>query len=1589
MRGSDEAARSRWGPRALLAAILVFAAVVRLWNVAWDQNHSFHPDERAVAFAVQRLSLWPPRLDPEFFAYGSLPIYLVKLTTSLLSVVNPEASGYGSVILTGRRLSAVFGTLTVLLIIILGTRLYDRSVGLLAGFLLAACVLHIQNSRFLAVDVLLTMFVLLALMQLIKASQNGRIRDFMLAGACIGLAIATKFSAMPLFLPLFVAGVARSASERRFLSVAGRLLVAVLTAFAAFAVAEPYALIGFDRFRHDILEQGSMVCHAGDFPYTTQYMHTPRYLYNLEQLVLWGMAPALGLIAIWATVARVGTSVLERRWEELILLSWVVPTFLVTGAFEVKLPRYLLPLYPMMILWASDWLLSGYRAGSRVSRIALPVVVSCTLAAAFAFWSVSTRPHTVVTASEWVYRFIPSGSRLLSQHWDEGFPLPLPGQSPDRYKVVPFGYYDRPDSPAKIRNLAHELETADFIVFQTKRLYGAVTRAPERYPLTCHYFYQLFAGDLGYTLVHEVAARPSLLGIEIPDELGDETLTVYDHPKVVIFKNTGRLNAATLADKILRKIPPSKPLSRDDLLLARPAGKEGGFSSSEASPIESSIHAFILFALLVEVLGLAIHPILAFWLEGVATYALSKVLGVFVFAYASWALVSLGLVPFTRGTLTLVSGVFVLVGVLTWRRRGVAVVRLPELLRIEVVFWGVFALFLIVRLYNPAVHWGEKPMDFSFLNAITRTVSLPPPEPWFSGSPLSYTYFGYFLVAALGKTLHLKTALTFNLGIALFAALTAAAAFAVGAVIGRKRHVGALAAGFVTVLGNLASVPELLARRTVDFHYFWATSRVIPETVNEFPSWSFLFADLHSHVMVMPVSLCFAALSVLWVRSTIVALRTPRPPGHCAALLFFLSFLLGTIAVTSAWSTPIALGLFVFLLATTWIVDGDHYGWSSFIRGSFTRVAMPAIAVAGGAFFLYRPFWANFVPPERNIGWERVGHVLPHHFLTIFGFFLFVLVPFLYVLWMRTLRNRETGWTCWRSGMLVLGVAAPLAALRVSTLRFLVVLFLLALWILLSRRIDRRWRMPIAFAAFSFAVIAGTELVYVWDRMNTIFKFYLEAWLLLATASAAVVPALWTGALCLSRLRILWQVGLVVLAVVGLFTTGSGAYAVIHTHRVNTPMPTLDGMAYLTLQAPDELAAFDWLNRHIRGIPVLLEAHGEFYQDFTRVSMNTGLPTVLGWAYHVYQRSHTWADINQRKADIAAAYTCDNSTRVAEILRRYHVALVFVGALERRTYAGANLDRFLKWSDLLTPVYRNPKVTIFAVNGQFAGTMPVTTIEEIPTVGREEVRPPGAPGRLDQPRGVSVSPDGSVCVADFGNHRVQVFAPDLRFLRGWGSLGDQPGQFRQPGAVAVGPHGEIYVADTWNHRVQMFSKEGILSREWTSSFFGPRGIAVDRKGRVFVADTGNSRVVRFSADGKKEIEWGGQGSGPAQLQEPVGLTVDGSGTVYVADNGNGRLQIFSSEGVVTGRFPVPGWQGKVFSEPHVAIDGKGTIWVTVPSAKEVRAYDASGRLLRTLTGRHIPGVVFDTPMGIAYSASRRELVVSDLEHRIVRVPLGE
>src|SRR4029079_17320333 len=199
-----------------------------------------------------------------------------------------------------------------------------------------------------------------------------------------------------------------------------------------------------------------------------------------------------------------------------------------------------------------------------------------------------------------------------------------------------------------------------------------------------------------------------------------------------------------------------------------------------------------------------------------------------------------------------------------------------------------------------------------------------------------------------------------------------------------------------------------------------------------------------------------------------------------------------------------------------------------------------------------------------------------------------------------------------------------------------------------------------------FVLVLFAQRFYIYDRMNTFFKLYLEAWILFAVATAALVfGAGRRGAI--GRWALPARAGVAILAAAALFTSATAGRAAVSRHFAPYLGPSLDGLRYLEKQRPGEYRAVISLRQHVRGTPTILEAQGPSYQDFGRISMLTGLPTVLGWEYHVQQRGNSPDEINKRRDAVKAIYSNPKAEAIDGLLRKYHVGYVYVGWLERKT----------------------------------------------------------------------------------------------------------------------------------------------------------------------------------------------------------------------------------------------------------------------------------------------------------------------------------
>ncbi len=579
----------RWRPLALLSIVLL-GLLLRLYGLNWDSGNSFQPDERQIMFHVTVLS-WPKSmaqfldpvnspLNPHFFAYGSFPFYLLASLGYVLVRIFPGLNTFTNLTLVGRVLSALFDSGTVLFTGLLALKLtkdsspgrrFAWSIALIASALVAFTPMQLQLSHFYAVDTMLLFFVVLTIYACVNLIDTEHpIRWALLVGLGYGLALGTKFSAAPLAAPLFVAVLLRWRKQDFFTSLTS-LLIAGFSTIIIFLIADPYALLDMSNFIQQVSDQGSLARGTLDLPYVRQFAGTIPYLYEAQNMLLWGMGLMLGLAAcagiIWAIV-----QLWRRKASEfagwLVVLCWILVYGGITGSFFVKFMRYMLPVYPFLTLLAAVALASFVRYtrehNAQVSEQSVPrksvtreralyiasvsaivLVLAGTLFQGLALLNVYSQPNTRIQASAWIYSHIPPHSVLTYEQWDDSLPVAVGTNDPAQYTQLTYtnlygqqtmglGLYDD-DTMAKAQLLARLLPQIDVITMPTDRLDKSIPHLPERYPLTIHYYQLLFNGDLGFRLVKQFSNHPNLFGITLDDSNADESYSVFDHPTARIF----------------------------------------------------------------------------------------------------------------------------------------------------------------------------------------------------------------------------------------------------------------------------------------------------------------------------------------------------------------------------------------------------------------------------------------------------------------------------------------------------------------------------------------------------------------------------------------------------------------------------------------------------------------------------------------------------------------------------------------------------------------------------------------------------------------------------------------------------------------------------------------------------------------------------------------------------------------------------------------------------------------------------------------------------------------------------------------------
>ena len=557
----------------ILIAIILLAAFLRFYNVNWDSNHHLHPDERflvMVGNAMKQPSSFNEYLDPQvsqfnpanighkFYVYGIFPVTINKL-----AAIKFNNDSYNSFVLQGRALSAFFDLLALLIVIkllmlIRKHRNLPKETIVLGGFFYAIAVLPIQLSHFFAVDTFLNFFMITSFYFTLKFYYEQKWTSLIWSGIFLGFAFASKVSAMYI-LPLHIVLIIMLCLKKEpllthevKLFIKNRLLQSttsivftsslfLIPLYITLRIADPYYFADTNFFHiaanplflQNIQTLESFSNPAGWFPPGVQWIHKTPVLFALYNIAFWGV----GLVYFLFVAAGSIFFIKRHKHPELIIIfSWVLLFFLYQSTQVAKTMRYFIFLYPFFAILAG---FGFYYLMERYNKTVKYLLICIALLYPLAFLSIYIMPMSRIAATNWITQNIPVGSTLLNEHWDDALPLSASNQ----YNIQLLSVFD-PDSPEKWAKMNTMLESGDYLILTSNRGWGSMPTVPERYPLMTKFYTDLFAGKLQYKKVKEFTSYPSFnyLGIpfSIPDDNAEESFTVYDHPKVMIFKNTAK-----------------------------------------------------------------------------------------------------------------------------------------------------------------------------------------------------------------------------------------------------------------------------------------------------------------------------------------------------------------------------------------------------------------------------------------------------------------------------------------------------------------------------------------------------------------------------------------------------------------------------------------------------------------------------------------------------------------------------------------------------------------------------------------------------------------------------------------------------------------------------------------------------------------------------------------------------------------------------------------------------------------------------------------------------------------------------------------
>lgn len=517
----------------ILLLVCILGAFLRFYKLDWGQGIFTHPDEYHIVISVNQLS-FPNQMHPHFFSYGTGVIYPFFFAKEILQNVIPNVN----VFLLGRVFSALFSTLTILIIYFLAKSFLKREWALLAAILTAVTPGLIQQAHFATPESTLTFFLLSTLLFTLRFVKNGNIVFLSVASVFLGLAMGVKITALLLF-PALILGILMTLWSKKDRMI-GALVLSPLLTFVTFIVTSPYVFLDYPAWRSSMNYESSVATGKLVVFYTRQFIDTTPILFQFEKILPFALGLGMFLAGMGGLIFLLIQSITRRKKEDILLLLAFLFLFIPHAFLFARWTRFLAPTFPFFALFTTLFLAWIAKKSNAVTALIGGIVLGTTILWMLAFLSIYLRSDIRMEASQWLESTAKPGDAFLIEGGNM-IDVPLHGN----YKKISLDFYNLEEDQTARQKIVDALSDSEYFLVQSRRIFLNHQRLPYLYPKTNTFYDGLFTGGLGFEKIAEITSYPQIgignLKIEIPDEQAEETWSVFDHPVIRVFKKNNQL----------------------------------------------------------------------------------------------------------------------------------------------------------------------------------------------------------------------------------------------------------------------------------------------------------------------------------------------------------------------------------------------------------------------------------------------------------------------------------------------------------------------------------------------------------------------------------------------------------------------------------------------------------------------------------------------------------------------------------------------------------------------------------------------------------------------------------------------------------------------------------------------------------------------------------------------------------------------------------------------------------------------------------------------------------------------------------------